>query len=307
MELDLFTRIAHGVDTVHKIAGELGVPVRGVRLLCEHLAATGIIEKEDDLLRLTPESAAFLDRKSPKYVGSALECLNAPPVLRDFARLTDTVRAGKSVSVDAAAFKGRPDWFQAARGVADPAAAAALFAEAVTFPEGSSLKILDMGAQDGLFGIALANRYPKSVIVALDSPEALRAAQVNADAATLRTRFQNIPGNPLDAPLGMEYDAVILAEKLYQFEPPQITTLFMRIRYALKKSGHLVILEFLSDETPESAREFAGFRLNLLASTPRGDAYTQAEVKGMLESSGFKVVDVRPLPAVRATLVTARP
>ncbi|HEY3840775.1 MAG TPA: class I SAM-dependent methyltransferase [Bryobacteraceae bacterium] len=307
VQLDLFTRIAHGTDTPHKIAGEMGIPVRGVLILCEYLAATGLLEKEDEQLKLTPESAAFLDRKSTKYVGTAVESLNSPQLLRDFGRLTDSVRAGKSVSVNASVFKGRPDWFGAARGIADPAAAAALFAEAVNFPPGDPLKILDVGAQDGLFGIALANRYPKSVIVALDSPEALREAQVNADAAKLRTRYQNIPGDPLDAPLGLEYDAVIIAEKLYQFEPAQITTLFMRIRYALKKGGRLVIVEFLSDETPQFAKEFVAFRLNLLAATPRGDVYSQAEVKGMLESSGFKSIEMQPLPALRATLVTGRP
>jgi precorrin-6B methylase 2 len=307
IELDLFTRIAHGTDTAHKIANELNIPVRGVRLLCEYLTAAGILQKEDEQLKVSADCAAFLDRKSASYIGDAVRALKSPELLRDFERLTDSVRAGKSVTSTSASVDGRPAWFDLARGLASPAGTAAVFADAVNLPTGQPLKILDIGAHDGLFGIALAVRYPKSVMVALDSPKALQLAQQNADAAKLGTRYQNIPGDPLEAPLGLAYDAVMIAESLYRFDASQITSLLMRIHYALKKTGQVIILECLSGDTAEFLREFAGFRLNLLAATPRGDAYSVADVKGMLESSGFKSVETQPLLAARATLVTARP
>jgi precorrin-6B methylase 2/predicted transcriptional regulator len=306
IELDLFTRIAHGTDTAHKIASEMNIPVRGVRLLCEYLAAAGMLEKEDEQLKLTADGAVFLDKKSPSYIGDALGALNSPQLSRDFGRLTDSVRAGKSVTAEPVSVESRPDWFDLARGLTS-AAAAASFAEAVNLSETQPLKILDIGAHDGLFGIAIATRYPKSVIVALDSAKALRRAQQNADAANLGTRYQNIPGDPLEAPLGLAYDAVVIAESLYRFEAAQITSLFMRIQYALKKTGQLIILEFLSDDTAEFSRQFVGLRLNILAGTPRGDTYSVGEVKGMLESSGFHSVEVRLLTGARAMLVTARP
>jgi len=52
------------------------------------------------------------------------------------------------------------------------------------------LKILEIGARDGAFGIALGLRFPNSVVVALDSQDALKTAQRNADAAKLGTRYQ---------------------------------------------------------------------------------------------------------------------
>jgi ubiquinone/menaquinone biosynthesis C-methylase UbiE len=304
IELDLFTRIAHGTDTASKIAAELAVPVRGIRLLCEYLAGAGLLEKEDEQLKLSEDVALFLDKKSSSYLGSTVGVLYSSALLHGYERLTESVRAGRAGEPDATT---RPEWFDVARGMTGPGAAAKPFAEAVTFPAGQPVKILDIAARDGAFGIALGVRYADSVIVALDCPEALKAAQENAEAAKLGTRYQNIPGDPLLAPLGREYDAVLIADSLYQFDESQITSLMMRIHYALKKTGQLYILEFLSEDSPEFRREFAGMRLNMLAATSKGDAYSLADLKGMLEASGFRGVEAQPLAAARATLVTARP
>lgn len=302
IQLELFTRIAHGTDTASKIAAELGVPVRGIRILCEYLASIGLLEKEDEQLRLTTDVALFLDKKSSLYLGKAADILYSPQLMQSYARLTESLRAGKSGPDNAV----RPAWFDLARGLSDPAAAVKAFVEVVTFPAGRPLKILNIGAGCGTFGIALGVRYPDAVIVALDYPESLRKAQEYAETAKLGTRYQNIPGDPLLVPLGLEYDAVIIAGGLHQYDSSQITSLLMRTRYALKKSGQLLILEFLTEDGSRSAGDFAGFRLNMLAATPRGDAYSLAEVKGMLESSGFRSIEAQPLAAACATLVTAK-
>lgn len=298
IELDVFTRIAHGTDTASKIAGELNVPVRGVRLLCENLAVARLLQKEDEQLKLTPESAAFLDRKSPRYLGAALDVLYSPALRGSYEHLTEAVRAGASQ----VAPKGLPEWFDLARGVHDASTATDAFAEAAGFGPGP-LKLLEIGA--GAFGIGLARHYPEAIVVAADTAETLAAVQPAAEAAGLGTRYQNIPGDPLVAVLGMKYDAAILAGAVYRFDDAQLTSLLMRIHYALKKGGQVLMLEFLSDDSPEFLRRYAGFRLNVLATTSRGDAPTFAEIKSVLEASGFHRVDVRPLPEAAASIVTA--
>jgi hypothetical protein len=300
IDLDLFTRIAYGTDTASKIASEINVPVRGIRLLCENLAVAGLLEKEDEQLKLTPESAAFLDRKSPRYLGAALDSLYSPALRRGYEQLTDTVRSGASP----APAKGRPDWFDSARGVHDPMVAGQVFAEAAGFVSGP-LKLLEIGAGD--LGIALARLNPEAIVVAADSAEALAVMQPKAEAAGLGTRYQNVPGDPLVAALGMEYDAAILAGAVYRFDNAQLTSLLMRVHYALKKGGRVTLLEFLSEDSPEFLQRYAGFRLNVLAATSRGDTPTLAEVRSVLEASGFHDVEARGLPAVAATIITAVP
>lgn len=296
IELELFTRIAHGTDTASKIAAELDLPIRGIRALCNYLAVTGLIVKDGEDLQLTDESSTFLVNSSPACLTNAAPALYATPLLRGYERLTDLVcgrATAESVNI--------PGWFSLARGVTDRTAATRAFADAMLLPAGPS-KILDVGAGEGEFGIGVASRYPEAVMVAADRPAALKLAQRNADEARLGTRYQNIPGDLLSMSFGQEYDAAIVAHRLYQLDPPAVDLLMKRIRDALKKTGQLYILEFLSEELPE----YAGATLSMLAATRRGGPYTIAEVKQKLVSSGYGHIESRPLPEAHATLVTAR-
>src|SRR5712672_3629375 len=72
-ELDIFTHIAAGAVTSPEIASRAGAVVRGARILCDTLTVFGFLTKENGRYALTIDSAAFLDRKSPAYIGGALE------------------------------------------------------------------------------------------------------------------------------------------------------------------------------------------------------------------------------------------
>lgn len=304
IELDLFTRIAHGTNTASKIAAELGIPVRSLRILCDFLVTTGLLLREDEEYGLAADVAVYLDKKSPEYLGDSAAILYSPDLLESFGNLTETVRAGLPVKLKGTPPTVRPQWFDLVAGTGTNAALAAeVFAEAIELPSAQPLKVLDACASEGYFGIAVARRYPSSVVVALDHGEALATAQENADKAKLGTRFQNIPGDPLLTETGTGYDAVIVGNELFRFDTAQLNLMFKRFRAALKEQGQLFILEHLADDNPESA----GLRLNVLASTRRGDLYTVAEAKALLDACLFKSIKTRELPAAGAVLVTARP
>jgi ubiquinone/menaquinone biosynthesis C-methylase UbiE len=298
IELELFTRIAHGADTANRIASELSAPVRGIRLLCDYLAVAGLIVKDGEELKLAADAAMFLDKRSPSYLGGAAGKLYSTPLLRGFERLTEYVRAHEPGERD----KVEPESLDLARGVADRAAAARAFCDLLVFP-GGPLKILDVGGRDGTYGIAIAARYPEAVVVAADRPAALKIAHKNAARAGLGTRYQNIPGDLLAMPFGRGFDAALCTGGLYQLDAAQIELLLKRIRDGLKKTGQLIILEFLAEDRPE----YAGFGLTMLTATRRGGPYSLAEVKDILRLSGFTFLESRPLPAAHATLITARP
>src|SRR5262249_37625176 len=72
VDLDVFSAIAAGADTIDALAARCAAAPRGLRALLNHLAMDGFLLRDSDRYRLTPTSAAFLDRGSPSYVGSAL-------------------------------------------------------------------------------------------------------------------------------------------------------------------------------------------------------------------------------------------
>ena len=75
VEFDLFTAIGEGIERAAALATRCRASERGMRILCDYLTAQGFLAKSEGRYRLTAESAAFRDRRSPAYMGSIAEFL----------------------------------------------------------------------------------------------------------------------------------------------------------------------------------------------------------------------------------------
>src|ERR1700733_11740605 len=69
IELEIFTAIAEGNTKAAALAKRCEASERGVRILCDFLTIHGFLTKEGSQYGLTQDSAVFLDRKSPAYLG----------------------------------------------------------------------------------------------------------------------------------------------------------------------------------------------------------------------------------------------
>src|ERR1700726_1466092 len=81
IQLDVFTAIGEGKTTVNAIAARCQTSERGMRILCDYLVIIGFLTKNGASYELTPESAMFLDRRSPAYLGSAERFLGSPTLV----------------------------------------------------------------------------------------------------------------------------------------------------------------------------------------------------------------------------------
>src|ERR1044072_2215142 len=81
IELDLFTAIAEGRETAQEIAQSCQSAERVVRILCDYLTILGFITKQDGRYQLTADSAFFLNRKSPAFVGGSVDFLLSPDLV----------------------------------------------------------------------------------------------------------------------------------------------------------------------------------------------------------------------------------
>ncbi len=73
VELDIFTKIAEGNKTAQTISEACSASERGIRILCDALTVTGFSSKQNNQYDLSEESAAFLNRHSPAFVGDAVD------------------------------------------------------------------------------------------------------------------------------------------------------------------------------------------------------------------------------------------
>src|SRR5947208_6545 len=75
VELEVFTAIAEGNVTGNAIAKRCQAAERGIRILCDFLTIQGFLTKQKERYALAPDSALFLDRHSPAYIGGAIDFL----------------------------------------------------------------------------------------------------------------------------------------------------------------------------------------------------------------------------------------
>lgn len=83
VELEIFTAMGEGAETVAAIAQRCAASERGARILCDFLTINGLLTKSGDRYQLTPDSAAFLAKTSPMYIGGTLRFLTSPDVVRN--------------------------------------------------------------------------------------------------------------------------------------------------------------------------------------------------------------------------------
>jgi 2-polyprenyl-3-methyl-5-hydroxy-6-metoxy-1,4-benzoquinol methylase len=289
IQLDVFTAIGTGIETAGALAQQCGTSERGMRTLCDYLVVIGFLTKEADRYRLTPDSAVFLDRRSPACLASSVTFLASPSLTDHFRDVAAIVRQGGTVASEAGTVAPEhPIWVEFARAMGPMMAMPAeLLAQLVGAASGQQWKVLDIAAGHGLFGIALARQNPNAQIVALDWSNVLAVAQENARAAGLAGRYRTLPGSAFEVDYGGDYDLVLLTNFLHHFDVATCEMLLRKVHAALKPGGRAVALEFIPNEDRVSPPVAAAFSLMMLGSTPGGDAYTFSEYQRMFANAGF--------------------
>src|SRR5215217_1795957 len=119
IELEVFTAIGEGNTTAAAIANRCQAAERGMRILCDYLTIMGMLTKQNTEYALTLDSGTFLDKRSPAYMGGAIEFLCSPELLEGLKHLTEAVRkGGTAVGNEGTVGPDNPVWVKFARGMA---------------------------------------------------------------------------------------------------------------------------------------------------------------------------------------------
>jgi 2-polyprenyl-3-methyl-5-hydroxy-6-metoxy-1,4-benzoquinol methylase len=298
IELELFTAIGEGNTSASKLAERCDSSERGVRILCDYLCIIGFLGKDGTNYSLTQDSAVFLDKRSPAYLGGATEFIATEKLTDNFKNFAEVVRKGGSLDEDGGTVApDNPIWVKFARAMAPMMAMPSQLLAKLADPSADrKLKILDIAAGHGFFGIAFAVNNKQAEVVALDWPKVLEVAKENASNAGVSDRYSTIGGSAFDVDFGSGYDLVLLTNFLHHFDPPTCETLMRKVHAALAEGGRAVTLEFVPNEDRISPPDAAAFSVMMLGSTPSGDAYTFSELERMCANAGFKGSEIHELP-----------
>ncbi|MGH7660194.1 MAG: SAM-dependent methyltransferase, partial [Vulcanimicrobiaceae bacterium] len=209
LDLGIFTAVSNGAATAEEIAATCNVASRGARILCDYLTIVGFLEKSDGRYAATVDTATFLDRRSPAYLGDMANFLLSPHHLTILQELPAAVRGGGRKQSDSVTGDDHSIWTTFAKSMAAmmrPVAerlAARLEANKFTKP-----KALDIAASHGEFGFAIARLNPEARITALDWPSVLQVTRERAAEAGLTERMSYLEGSAFELDFKGPYDII---------------------------------------------------------------------------------------------------
>ena len=305
IDLDVFRAVGEGPGDVASIAKHCSASERGIRILCDFLAIYGVLVKDDGHYRHSATSAAFLDPRSPSSLASIAQFLGNEAMREPYYHLADVVRTGRTtLAGDGSVEPENPIWVQFAETMAPMMAPltgplGAVVLDGQTGP----MRVLDIAAGHGLFGIEIAKQNPEAHVTGLDWAPVLRVALDNARKAGVHERYNMLPGSAFDVDFGEPYDAVLLTNFLHHFDKPTCVSLLHKVHAALRPGGRAATLEFVPNEDRVSPPMPAAFAMTMLTSTVGGDAYTLSELTAMYNEAGFTGITAHPIPMSPHTVV----
>ena len=305
IELDVFTAIGEGDVTSAALAERCKAAERGMRILCDALVIIGFLTKSENRYALTADSAMFLDRRSHAYLGTIPRFIASVTSRHAFALLTEAVRkGGTALPGEGAMEPENPIWVEFARAMAPMMHLPAEYIAALLDSKaGKPIRVLDIAAGHGVFGITVARHNPNAEVTASDWPSVLEVAKENAQQAGVANRYRLLPGSAFDVNFGTGFDVVLLTGFLHHFDMATCETLLRKVHSALVPRGRAVILDFVPNEDRVTPPATARFSLTMLAMTGAGDAYTFSEYQRMLGNAGFDSVSLHPAPQTPLQIV----
>lgn len=293
----VFDTLCNGPMTVAEVSGATGSSERGLASIMNALTGLELLTKDGGLYALTPESAMFLVSTKPSYLGGMMEHMSAQLIPR-WLDIENIVRTGlPSAQVndqaEGSAFFAKfvsalfPFNYPSAR-----VAAGALNVANATGP----VRVLDLAAGSGVWGIGVAQQSPHVTVTAVDWPGVLEVARETAARFGLADRFSFIPGDLAEVDFGTGYNVAILGHVLHSEGPERSKALVKKTFDALAPGGTIVIAEFLVDAARQHNVMGLLFDVNMLVNTKAGGTYSFEEIRGWLEDAGFTKAGLVPAP-----------
>ena len=169
------------------------------------------------------------------------------------------------------------------------------------------VRVLDLAAGSGVWGIALAQKSPQVTVTAVDWPGVLEITKKTAAQLGLADRFHFIAGDLAEAHFGRGYNIATLGHILHSEGPERSKALLRKTFDALAPGGTIVIAEFLVDPDRKANTMGLIFDVNMLVNTEKGGTYSFEEIRQWLSEAGFVKAGLVPAPGPSPLIFADKP
>ena len=304
VELDVFSVLAAEARSGAELVTALDLHPRANPDFFDALVALGFLERDGDgasaRYRNTPETAAFLDRRRPGYMGGFLAMAN-DRLYRFWADLPEALRTGRPQNEvkhgGAGMFEelyrdpARLEQFMDAMAGISAGNFHAL-AEAFDFSRYHTL--CDVGGATGQLSAIVAARHPHLRCRSLDLPVVTPIAARRIAAAGLADRVTAAALDVFAEPIPAA-DVVTMGLILHDWNLEKKLHLIRAAYEALPPGGAFIAIENLIDDARRTNAFGLLMSLNMLIEFGDAFDFTGADFAGWCRSVGFRDVVVLPL------------
>ena len=293
----IFDLLDGGPKTVSEIQKETGASERGLSAIMNVLVGLEFLAKDKQgYFSLTPESATFLVSTKPSFQGGFLRH-GSEQLIPKWLHLNKIVKTGEPAAAVNKEEAGG-DFFQQFVNDIFPLsypAAQALSRHYNANAAAPAVRVLDLAAGSGVWGIAMAQGSEKVRVTAVDWPEVIPVTRKTVARFGLADRFSYVEGDLLQADFGSGHNLATLGHILHSEGRERSQALLKKTFQALAPGGTISIAEFLVNADRTGPLNALFFAVNMLVNTESGDTYSFEEISSWLKAAGF--TDARTLDA----------
>jgi 3-hydroxy-5-methyl-1-naphthoate 3-O-methyltransferase len=305
----VFDVLDAGPKTIQETAAATGASERGLRTIMNVLVGLNFLAKVDgDKYALTPESAAFLVSTKPSFQGSILKHASRQ-LIPKWLELNEVVATGKPAGSVNQEGEGTEFFHQFVMDIFPMSypSATVLSKHLALGDEGEKVRVLDLAAGSGVWGIALAQGSKRVTVTAVDWSGVLPVTQKSAAQFGLADRFTFVAGDLDAADFGQGHNVATLGHILHSEGEAKSRSLLHKTFAALAPGGTIAIAEFLVNKDRTGPVGSLFFAANMLVNTDVGDTYSFEEISGWLTEAGFTNPRLLEAPGPSPLLLATKP
>jgi SAM-dependent methyltransferase len=283
-ELDIFSNISGSGTTSSQIASALHLDPHACERILNALVSLGFLTKQKDLFFNTPESFAFLSKKSPDYLGGLMHTNH---LWNTWSNLTQVVRTGLSANPSEINARGEEWLFPFINAMHDRAKKQAP-QQLAKIDLSDVRSALDVGGGSGAYSMEFVSRKPGIEATVFDLPNVVPITKKFIEKEGYSGKIKTYPGDYTKDDLPKGFDLVFLSAIIHSNSLEVNQNLINKCFHSLNKNGRIIIQDWIMNNDRTKPTAGAIFAINMLVGTEAGDCFTEQEVSNMLTVAGFK-------------------
>jgi hypothetical protein len=316
VEFDLFTMLGAEQFSAAQLGQLLGLHPRGTYDFFDALVAMRFLDREGDgpegRYRNTPQTAAFLNKKSARYIGGVPQMLNSR-LFGFWSHLGTALRTGKPQNE---ARCGGKSTFEV---LYSDQAALAEFMDAMTGVQAANFEALaqkfdfsryrtvtDVGGALALLSRIVGARHAHLSFTSFDLPPVVPLARKHILDAGMQARITAVGGDFFKDDLPGA-DVITMGNILHDWNLEKKKTLLEKAYAALPSAGALIVIENIIDDARRE--NVFGLLMSLNMLIEFGDAfdYTGADLRIWCREAGFTRFEILTLAGPASAAIAYKP